>query len=122
MGASGVAAGAVGAHLLEEHLAAKQLAQYDTAVRYQLLHALALLLIGALGQIRSSRALSAAGWLFLVGVLLFSGCLYGYVAAVAMPLMRRFLAAFIAIGGSLLILGWLALGVHAVAGQQSKPE
>src|SRR5512143_3564570 len=100
LGFLGVALGAMGAHALSQRLAADRLAIYEIAVRYQMYHALALLAVawvvgrfpGALGPV--------AGWLFVVGVLIFSGTLYGL--AFGAP---RWLGAITPIGGLCLLAG-----------------
>ena len=75
-GLSGVVTGAAGAHLLESHLAADSLDTLETAVRFQMYHALALLVVGALSGTWGHRRLNPIGWLFTAGILLFSGSLY----------------------------------------------
>src|SRR5579864_7205803 len=73
----GVAAGAFGAHGLRNRLSPEMLAVFETAVRYQMYHALALLLTAAvMGRVGDARLLSIAGWSFIAGVVLFSGSLY----------------------------------------------
>ncbi len=101
----GVALGAFGAHGLEERLSAEQLQWWNTAVQYQLIHALALVLLGAL---QDRRALpSGPGLAFLVGTLLFSGTLYAM--ALGAP---RGLGMVTPVGGLGFLLGWLWLA-HA---------
>lgn len=72
----GVALGAFGAHALRTRLSADHLAAFETGVRYQLLHALALVLVGVLIERWPARFTTAAGWCFSVGIVLFSGSLY----------------------------------------------
>jgi uncharacterized membrane protein YgdD (TMEM256/DUF423 family) len=72
----GVALGAFGAHALRARLSADHLAAFETGVRYQLLHALALVLVGLLIARRPARITTAAGWCFTLGIVLFSGSLY----------------------------------------------
>ncbi len=78
-GATGVAMGAFGAHLLRSVLPLQAMAIFETAVRYQLIHALALAACGALIAIfpASARRLSWAGTFYVAGIVLFSGSLYG---------------------------------------------
>lgn len=104
--ASGVAAGALGAHGLRGRLAPEMLAIFETAVRYQLLHALALLAAAWATTRWSAPALGLAGWLFAVGIVVFSGSLY--LLALGAP---RALGAITPLGGLALILGWLTLAV-----------
>ena len=97
----GVVAGAFGAHGLEGRLSPQQLETFEVAVRYQMYHALALVLVGILAG-RASRAV--AGILFLAGIALFSGCLYAWVFTG----IKTF-ALIVPIGGAAFILGWFAL-------------
>lgn len=102
LGAIGVVAGAFGAHGLKGRLDPDQLASFETAVRYQLVHALALLALGAL-QRTGVEGLGAAGWLMLVGTVLFSGSIYGLVLD-----GPRWLGPVTPLGGAALIAGWAA--------------
>ncbi|MGA6098094.1 DUF423 domain-containing protein [Stutzerimonas marianensis] len=75
-GLTGVALGAFAAHGLKSRLAPEMLAVFQTGVEYQMYHALALLAVALLSLHIPGRLLSAAGGLFTVGILLFSGSLY----------------------------------------------
>lgn len=109
-GALAVALGAFGAHGLRERLPADLLAVYHTASLYHLIHTLALLGVALLlQQIGPSPWLRAAGWLFLAGVVLFSGSLY----VLAMSGVR-WLGAITPLGGVALIGGWLCLAAAAL--------
>lgn len=116
-GATGVALGAFGAHALKARLVANAtLSTWETAVQYHLVHALALLVLavwlrvalpntaGGLGSV------STAGLLFFVGILLFSGSLYGL--ALGGP---RWLGPVTPLGGLCFIVGWCLLAVPAFA-------
>lgn len=109
----GVAAGAFGAHALKARLDETALATWETAVRYQLVHALAILAAAWLVNEGTSGAARAAGWLFAAGIVLFSGSLYGL--ALGGP---RVLGPITPIGGALFLAGWLAL-LWAFAGRAS---
>lgn len=99
-----VAAGAFGAHGLKSRLSADILDIFETAARYQMYHALALL-AAAWAQTRWPGALaSAAGWLFVAGTVLFSGSLY-----VLSLTGLRWLGAITPLGGLAFIAGWLCL-------------
>jgi uncharacterized membrane protein YgdD (TMEM256/DUF423 family) len=100
----GVTLGAFGAHALEARLTAERLATFETAVRYQMLHALAILAAALLGGERAAFA----GLLFLAGIALFSGSLYLLVLTGV-----RWLGAITPLGGVAFIAGW---GVLALAG------
>lgn len=97
----GVAAGAFGAHMLKGSLDQAMLAVYDTATRYQMYHAFAMVLSGVIVRISGDTAAAKAGWLFLAGMVLFSGSLYGVSL-----LGIRWLGAVTPVGGTLFITGW----------------
>lgn len=100
-----VAAGAFGAHALRERIPAELLAVWETAARYQMYHALALLAVAWAAQRWPNAALvGAAGWLFVVGVVLFSGSLYLLALTGA-----RWLGAVTPLGGLAWLAGWLLL-------------
>ncbi len=110
-----VAAGAFGAHALRARLAPDMLAVFETAARYQMYHALALLAV-ALFLGRTAAAIpdlwaSWAGWLFAAGIVLFSGSLY----ALALTGVR-ILGAITPLGGVAFIAGWACLLVAAWRG------
>ena len=115
LGASGVALGAFGAHLLRASLdAAGTREVWETAVRYQLLHAVALL--GFAGWARSADRPPgrSAAWtvrLWVAGTVLFSGSLYGL--AMGGP---RWLGPLTPLGGLSLIAGWVMASVAALSG------
>ena len=101
-----VAAGAFGAHGLSTHVTPERLATFETAARYQMYHALALLAIGLLMERQPEAALlRRAAWLFLAGTVLFSGSLYLLVLT-----DTPILGAITPFGGVAFIAGWLVLG------------
>ena len=112
-GALGVAAGAFGAHALKARLVPEMLAVFETGVRYQLVHALGLLAVGWAAGRWTSCAVQAAGWLFVVGVCLFSGSLY----VLCLTGIRGF-GAITPIGGVAFIAGWLLLAWGAWRGDE----
>ncbi|MCW8907036.1 MAG: DUF423 domain-containing protein [Sedimenticola sp.] len=100
-----VALGAFGAHALAASLTPKLQATYQTAVEYQGLHTLAALAITLLSlHFPESRWLTRAGWLMLLGILLFSGSLY----LLALTGIRA-LGMITPFGGLTLLLGWAML-------------
>jgi len=101
----GVAAGAFGAHALRGRLTPEMLGVFETGVRYHLIHALGLLAVAWATTRWPGAATSTAGWLFLAGILLFSGSLYGLSLS-----GLRSLGAITPIGGVAWIVGWLVLG------------
>jgi uncharacterized membrane protein YgdD (TMEM256/DUF423 family) len=106
-GALTVGLGAFGAHALEERVPAGDLEIWNTAVQYQGLHALALVLFGLFAERRATGGLP--GWAFLAGSAIFAGTLYGIVLG-----GPRWLGAITPLGGTALIAGWLALAVAAL--------
>jgi uncharacterized membrane protein YgdD (TMEM256/DUF423 family) len=100
----GVAAGAFGAHGLRERLSAEMLAVFETGVRYQMYHALALLAAGWAADRWPGALTSAAGWLFVAGTVVFSGSLY-----LLSLTGRHWLGAVTPLGGLAFLAGWLCL-------------
>ena len=100
-----VAAGAFGAHGLRERLAARPLEIFETAARYHMYHALAMIL-AALGV---ARGAGTAGWIFQAGIVIFSGSLY----ALALTDVKV-LGAITPIGGLAFLVGWVWLAVSAL--------
>ena len=99
-----VALGAFGAHGLKGRLTPEDLAIFETGVRYQMYHALALLLLAASFARNPGTAYSLAGWGFLIGILVFSGSLY-----LMLFTGQRWLGAVTPMGGVAFLVGWLAL-------------
>ena len=111
-----VGLGAFGAHGLKDRIEPDQLAAFEVGVRYQMYHALALLGVAWVMARHPSRAASAAGASMLLGVLLFSGSLYGLSLT-----PWRWLGPITPIGGLLLMVGWALLAVAVMQGKKSKP-
>ena len=107
-----VALGAFGTHALKARLTPEMAGVWHTAVQYHAWHGLALLGVGLLMLHAPERAgLALAGWLFVAGVLLFSGSLY----ALALTGVRG-LGAITPFGGGALLAGWAALAWAAWRG------
>lgn len=104
----GVATGAFGAHLLRRTLPPEWLTIFETGVRYQMYHALGLMAAALVSSRWSSKCNHIAAWLFLMGILLFSGSLY----ALSLTAVRG-LGMITPLGGICLMAGWgvLAWGV-----------
>ncbi|MEO3705984.1 DUF423 domain-containing protein [Trichormus azollae] len=109
-GGLSVAAGAFGAHALREKVSERILEIFDTGARYQMYHALALLLVAILiSRLETPpTTLFISGWLFIIGVTIFSGSLY-----VLSLTGIKSLGAIAPLGGLLLMTGWAALAVTA---------
>jgi uncharacterized membrane protein YgdD (TMEM256/DUF423 family) len=109
-GATGVALGAFGAHGLRSRLSPEMLAVFETGVRYHLYHALALLAtVPIMGRLEGSRLVTAAGWLFVAGIVLFSGSLY-LLALTGITM----LGAVTPLGGVAFLCAWACLAVAAL--------
>jgi len=102
LGALGVMIGAFGAHAWRASLEAQQrMETFETAVKYQFYHALALLLVGVLMYNFHHRLLKYVSWSMIIGILIFSGSLY-----VLCWTQNAKWGAVTPVGGVLLILGW----------------
>ena len=102
-----VALGAFGAHALENRLSADLLSTYEVGVRYHFYHALALLgVVAVISRWPESSAALWAGWLFVIGILIFSGSLY-ILAFTGI----RWLGAITPLGGLAFLAGWLCLAL-----------
>lgn len=104
----GVALGAFGAHGLRGRVTESLLAAFQTGVQYHLVHTLAVLLtalLAAQGLARPALG-TAAGWLFIAGIVLFSGSLY-LMAVTGV----RWLGAITPLGGGAFLVGWVLLAL-----------
>lgn len=115
MGGIGVLLGAFGAHGLPSYLEGHGLgperiesliASYDTAVRYHLTHVLAMILTASLTSSGRPRFLYGAMGLFLLGILLFSGCIYAWVGGAG---EWAVLVRLVPVGGAAFVAGWVCL-------------
>ncbi len=116
LGATGVAVGAFGAHglgaflegrELEAEIIAKRLGQFEVGTRYQMYHALAVMVLASL-PFGTSKARTAIAVLFVLGTILFSGSLYLLVLT-----NTPWLGAVTPIGGLIWIFAWLSLALLA---------
>jgi uncharacterized membrane protein YgdD (TMEM256/DUF423 family) len=110
LGGLSVVAGAFASHALRDRISERSLEIFDVGARYQMYHALALLLVAVLISRTPSppTTLIASGWLFIVGIAIFSGSLY------ALSLTGiKILGAITPLGGVAFILGWGALAIAA---------
>ena len=107
LGALSVAGGAFGAHALKGKLTESALGSFETGVRYQMYHAIALLVVALLAaQYPAVKNLTIAGWCFVAGTVLFSGSLYG------LSLMGiKALGPVTPLGGVAFIAGWICLAL-----------
>jgi uncharacterized membrane protein YgdD (TMEM256/DUF423 family) len=103
-----VAAGAFGAHALKARLSPEALTTFETGARYQMYHAVALVLVGLFLQRQAASLANTAGWAFLIGIVLFSGSLY----ALALTGVRT-LGAITPLGGLAFLCGWVLFALAA---------
>ena len=106
-----VGLGAFGAHALKTSLSPEDLVTFETGVRYQMYHALALLVTAWAAGRWESSLIEWSGWLFVLGIVGFSGSLYILVLT-----GQRWLGAVTPLGGLALILGWVLLGLTVLRG------
>jgi uncharacterized membrane protein YgdD (TMEM256/DUF423 family) len=105
----GVVIGAFAAHVLKPLLSLKEINNFETGVKYQFYHAFALIILGILGAIipLNERLFKVAGFLFFIGVILFSGSLYLLSTQSLFNISIPLLGPITPLGGSLLIFGWV---------------
>ncbi len=108
-GGIAVILGAFGAHALRSTLSPDDLSTFEIGVRYQMIHALALLAVAWASTQWESAAVVAAGWAFVAGIVVFSGSLYTLVLT-----GQRWLGAVTPVGGVAFIVGWALLAWTAL--------
>ncbi len=105
-----VALGAFGAHALRDKVTADKLAVYQTGVQYQMYHGFALIAVGLLAAIKGvTPPLTYAGWLFTVGIVLFSGSLYILTGS-----RSKAIGIVTPFGGLAFMVGWVLFIVAAL--------
>ena len=110
LGAMAVLIGAFGAHGLEHTaITAKALKSFHTGVEYQFYHVFALLFVGIFYHHKPANLLLIVAWLFVVGIILFSGSLYAYVLTA-----NRQFAMITPIGGLTFVIAWILLAASAI--------
>lgn len=112
-----VAFGAVGAHLLKKIISpntADALDIFHTAAQYQMYHAIAIIITGVLLRLNYNKSLQQAAYLFIIGIILFSGSLYALALFKVNHISSlNFLGAITPLGGLCFMAGWLFLLVGA---------
>ncbi|MDP1512735.1 DUF423 domain-containing protein [Paenibacillus sp. CMAA1739] len=107
-----VALGAFGAHALKKRLSTDMMSIFQTGIQYQIAHGLGLLLLGVLaGNLVHSSLIVTAGWVMLVGILLFSGSLY----VLSVSGVKK-LGAITPIGGLAFLASWVIVIVAVMQG------
>jgi len=114
LGAVVVILGAFGAHALKAKLEITELATFETGVRYHFYHTIALMIIGLLMERYPSQWMSFAGISFIVGIILFSGSLYGLATRSLIGLELKWLGPITPLGGLAFIAGWVSIFVAMI--------
>ena len=114
LGALAVVLGAFGAHKLKMSLTPEQLQTFETGVKYQFYHVFAICLAGLLWMKYPQQGFVVSGWLFVVGILFFSGSLYLLASKELLQLgnATKIIGPITPIGGLLFISGWIVLAVN----------
>ena len=122
-GAMAVALGAMGAHFLKKQLESglitlTNIQTFETAVKYQMYHSIALLLVALLAERFHVKRLQKAGFCFMIGIVLFSGSLYLLSTASLLGISDlRWLGPITPIGGLFFIAGWILMGLSGMGGK-----
>ena len=124
LGALTVALGAFGAHALKAVLSPAALITYETAVRYQMYHVVALILTGILfskaASPKQQKLLNRAGLFFIDGIVLFSGSLYFIVAKPFLGIEGLpWVGIITPMGGLLWMVAWVLLGLSQLPGVEN---
>lgn len=119
-GALAVALGAIGAHFLRTKVEAglltiENLHAFETGVKYQMYHTIALLVVALLAKHKNRQKLEKVGYCFMAGIVLFSGSLYILSTASLIGLnIVKWLGSITPIGGLFLIAGWVLIGFSGI--------
>ncbi len=103
-----IAIGAFGAHGLKEMLAADSLATFEVGVRYQMYHALGIIILGMLPSI-PQKLKQRIFWIFIIGILFFSGSIYLLSLNSILPFETSVIGFVTPLGGLFFIIGWILL-------------
>jgi uncharacterized membrane protein YgdD (TMEM256/DUF423 family) len=106
-GAMAVLLGAFGAHLLKQMISPEMLEVFKTGIQYQFYHTFALLMVGLLMNLNPTKSLKWSGYLFMSGILIFSGFLY----LLALTGIKT-LGMIVPIGGVMFVTGWICMLIH----------
>lgn len=116
LGGLAVILGAFGAHALKAKLSPESLQIFETGVRYQFYHALALLLVALLSDKMNSSSMNFTGYFFIAGVILFSGSIYLLATREILGIdsWKSFLGPITPLGGLCFVVGWILLLIAAI--------
>ncbi len=102
--------GAFGAHALKKTLSKEQLKSFETGVKYQMYHAIVLLVLG----FNFEYSTNAIYWCFILGIVLFSFSIYGLVLSDSKGKKLKFLGPITPLGGLLFVVGWLLIIINVI--------
>lgn len=106
--------GAFGAHGLKKYLDVEQLKSFETGVKYQMYHALLLILSGIIFPF-DGFSQNLMGWFLILGIFLFSFSIYGLVLSSARSRKMSFLGPVTPLGGLLLVMGWILFTINVAS-------
>lgn len=107
-GCTAIILGAFGAHLLKKKLTTEQLQSFETGIKYQMYHAIVLLVLGFHLDISATLSKYII-YAFIIGTILFSFSIYGLVLSSANNKKLKFLGPITPLGGLFLVAGWALL-------------
>jgi uncharacterized membrane protein YgdD (TMEM256/DUF423 family) len=111
-----VALGAMGAHALKGQVSDTLLESYKTGVLYHMIHALAIIAVGIISA-HTGRPLMAVGYMFVAGIVFFSGSIYILSTREISGLDWKFLGPITPVGGLLFMAAWVTLGISLLRGK-----
>ena len=120
LGAIAVCFGALGAHTLEKFLTPKSLAAWETAVRYQLIHAVVILVIIFNEKSRDNKKIHRILNFFILGIVFFSGSIYFLSLQSLIKFSVSFLGPITPIGGLLMITAWVLLFLQSIKSKSNQ--
>lgn len=106
--------GAFGAHALKKKFTQEQLSSFETGVKYQMYHALIIILSGVIFPFLETSQ-NIMGWCFIIGVILFSFSIYGLCLSGAYGNKLKILGPITPLGGLLLVIGWIIFTMEAAS-------
>jgi len=111
-----VALGAMGAHALKGQVSDTLLESYKTGVLYHMVHALAIIGVGVISA-QTGRPFTAVGYMFVAGIVFFSGSIYILSTREISGLDWKFLGPITPVGGLLFMAAWVTLGISLLRGK-----
>ena len=111
-----VALGAMGAHALKGQVSDTLLESYKTGVLYHMVHALAIIAVGVISA-QTGRPFMAVGYMFVAGIVFFSGSIYILSTREISGLDWKFLGPITPVGGLLFMAAWVTLGISLLRGK-----